>query len=92
MVREGRLSEVCISLQKRNYPDTAISDGIKKTISILRDTLLITHEKHREKVIPYVSTYNPNNAEMVEKKIHAFSTNDQTMRGALSGTKIKSNR
>ena len=48
--REKRLSELHISLQKRSYPDTVISEGIKKAKSIPRDSLLstCTHEKTKK--------------------------------------------
>ena len=93
--RETRLSELRNSLQKRNYPETVISEGIKKAKSIPRDVLLTTQERSKEEVLPYVSTFNPNNTEMfgiLKSNLHIL-TNDQTMSGALSGSKfIKSKR
>ena len=62
----------------------------RKAISIPRNELLIPPIKNDEEVIPYVSTYDPNNTEMfsiLKNNLH-FLTSDQTMRDALSGTKI----
>ena len=90
--REKRLSELRISLQKRSYPDTVISAGIKKVKSIPRDSLLsiCTHTRNEEEVLPYVSTFNPNNTEMfgIFKNNMHILTNDQTMRETLSTSKI----
>ena len=90
--REKRLSELRISLQKRSYPDTVISEGIKKAKSIPRESLLstCTHTRNEEEVLPYVSTFNPNNTEMfgIFKNNMHILTNDQTMREALSKSKI----
>ena len=89
--REKGLSELRISLQKRRYPDTVISEGIKKAKSIPRDSLLstCTHTSNEE-VLPYVSTFNPNNTEMfgIFKNNMHILTNDQTMSEALSTSKI----
>ena len=88
--QKRRLSELHISLQKRNYPDSVISEGFKKATSIPRNILLTTREKKAEDILPYVSTYNPNNTEMfriLKGNIHIL-TNDQTMREALSTSKI----
>ena len=88
--REKRLSELCNSLQKRNYPDTVISEGIKKAKSIPRNTLLSTQTQNKEEVLPYDSTFNPNNTEMfgiLKSNMHIL-TNDQTIREALSESKI----
>lgn len=94
-IQKQRLSELRISLLKRNYPDTVISEGIRQATSIPRNLLLIPSEKKVEEVIPYVSTFNPNNTEMfgiLRNSMHIL-TNDQTMREALSNSKlIKSKR
>ena len=77
-------------MQKRNYPDTVISEGIKKAKSIPRNTLLSTQTQNKEEVLPYVSTFNPNNTEMfgiLKSNMHIL-TNDQTMREGLSESKI----
>ena len=46
--------------------------------------------KNEEEVLPYVSTFNPNNTEMfgIFKNNMHILTNDQTMREALSTSKI----
>ena len=93
--QQRRLSELRTSLQKRNYPDTLITEGFKNATSIPRNLLLTTTEKKTEDILPYVSTYNPNNTEMfgILKGNSHILTNDQTMREALSTTKmIKSKR
>ena len=79
-------------LAKRRYPDTVISEGIQKAKSIPRDSLLstCTHTSNEEEVLPFVSTFNPNNTEMFgifENNMHIL-TNDETMREALSTSKI----
>ena len=88
--QQRRLSELRISLQKRNYPNTVITEGFKKATSIPRNLLLTKREKKAEDKLPYVSTYNPNNTEMfgiLKSNVHIL-TNDLTMREALSTSKI----
>ena len=84
--QQRRLSELRISLQKRNYPDTLIIKGFKKATSIPRNLLLTITEKKTEEILPYVSTNNPNITEMfgILKGNSHILTNDQTMREALS--------
>ena len=55
--QKRRLSELRTSLQKRNYPDTLITEGFKNATSIPRNILLTTTEKKTEDILPYVSTY-----------------------------------
>ena len=88
--RKARLSELRISLRKRNYPDTVISEGIRKLTSGPRNLLLTPSVKKAEEVLTYVSTFNPNNTEMfgILKSNVPILTNAQTMRGALSKSKI----
>ena len=59
--QQRRLSELHISLQKRNYRDTLIIEDFKKVTSILRNLLLTTTKKKTENILPHVSTFNPNN-------------------------------
>ena len=51
---------------------------------------MTTTEKKSEDILPYVSTYFPNDTEMfgILKGISHILTNDQTMREALSTSKI----
>ena len=65
-------------------------ETFKKATSIPRNLLLTTTEKKTDDRLPYVSTYNPNNTEMfgILKGNSHILTNDQTMREALSTSKI----
>ena len=64
--------------------------GFQIATSIPRNLLLTTREKKAEDILPYVSSYNPNNTEIfgiLKSNIHIL-TIDQTMREALSTSKI----
>ena len=91
MAKRKAPTRITISLQKGSYPVSVISEGIKKAKSIPRDSILSTclHTRNKE-VFPYVLTFNPNNKEMfgIFKNNMYILTNDQTMREALSTSKI----
>ena len=61
----SRLNELKIYLTKRKYPLKLIEDAIAKVHFLDRRTLLSNHKKSEESdMIPYVTTFNPNNPEI----------------------------
>ena len=60
-VRECRLIELKMYLQKCNYPENMVLEGIKKAKSIPKTVLLNNAiNKTNTKILPFVSIYNPN--------------------------------
>ena len=51
-------------LIKQKYPLQIIEHGINRAMSLDKDVLRTVKEKSEEKIIPYVSTNNPQDPEM----------------------------
>ena len=62
--RMKRLQELKSLLISRKYPISLIESGINKALNIPRDILMQDETHSKENTIPYVATFNPNNAEM----------------------------
>ena len=61
----SRLNELKVFLTKRKYPLKLIEDAIEKVHCLDRSTLLRNHNTSEESdIIPYVTTFNPNNPEI----------------------------
>ena len=65
--RDKRLDELKTTLKLRNFPTTVIETGIQKALQTPRSQLLQTQLTNRndESIIPYVSTHNPNNIQLL---------------------------
>ena len=58
-------TELKVYLTKRKYPLKLIEDAIEKVHCLDRSTLLSNHKTSEESdIIPYVTTFNPNNPEI----------------------------
>ena len=94
-LRMKRLQELKNSLIARKYPMSLIESGINKALNIPRDRLMQVKTHSKDNTIPYVSTFNPNNAEMFgifTNNLHILHS-DNKLKDALNGTKlIKSKR
>ena len=60
-----RLQELKNTLISRKYQISLIESGINKALNIPKDILMQVKTHSKENTIPYVSTFNPNNAEML---------------------------
>ena len=64
----SRLNELKIYLTKRKYPLKLIEDAIAKVHFLDMRTLLSNHKKSEESdMIPYVTTFKPNNPKIYPK-------------------------
>ena len=61
---ERRFEELTNFLTKQKYPKELIKGGIQKAKTLNREELRNVQEKEKEDIIPYVSTFNPNNSEI----------------------------
>lgn len=94
-IKNKRLDELKKSLVLRQYPKKLIEYGIEKAVKLPRTELLKVHPKENKDIIPYISTFNPNNPEMfgIFKNNINFLHLDKTMNQALKDTSfIKSKR
>ena len=49
------------NLEKYDYPINTITNGIKKALEIAENGLRKPKEKQTDEVLPFISTFNPNN-------------------------------
>ena len=85
-IRKIRFKELGTTLQKRGYPPAIIKDAIKRAENLDRSSLLNNQKTTKEKdVIPYVTTYNPNNPNIFPAIINntAILKNDERMEKIL---------
>lgn len=66
-----RALELQTYLKRQKYPTELIKNGIEKARSLNRNNLLAEiNEKNEDKIIPYVSTFNPRNPEVYSQLQH----------------------
>jgi ribosomal protein S27E len=90
VILNKRLTELEDALLKRKYPKQLIAVGIRKAISIPRTQLLNHTSKENESIIPYISTYNPQNKELfsvIHNNMQILNT-DNRMKEILTKHKI----
>ena len=63
-VLKYRMQELKSFLLKQKYPEQIINHGLEKAMALDKDHLRTVQERTEESIIPYVSTYNPNDPEM----------------------------
>ena len=84
--RNKRLEELRIFLEQRKYPKSLIQNGINMAKEIDIKELRKVKTKEEKTVIPYVSTFNPQNNE-IYNIIHGnipILTNDERMKNVLN--------
>lgn len=94
-VLEDRMQELRMFLTKQKYPQPIINHGLEKVMSLNRDLLRTVKQKTVEPIIPYVSTFNPNDPEMFNVIMNnkPILEEDEKMGSILSRYKfIKSKR
>ena len=86
-----RIRELKPFLIKQNYPEQIIEHGLQKAMSLDRTLLRTVKAKLEENIVPYVSTYNPRDAEtfqVIMDNIPIFQEDEKKMRNILSKHKI----
>ena len=89
------MQELKSFLIKQKYPLQIIEHGINRAMSLDKDVLRTVKEKSEEKIIPYVSTHNPQDPEMFQVILDnvPILKEDDKMRNILTKYKlIKSKR
>ena len=89
-IRDKKLRELQITLDERDYPKLLVQDSIHRAKQINRSELLTVRPKSDLKIIPYISTFNPNNLElfhMIKNNLPILQT-DSEMSKILSKSKI----
>ncbi|XP_048246899.1 uncharacterized protein LOC125377449, partial [Haliotis rufescens] len=94
--RDLRLKELMGYLRKLGYPLRVINDAIEKSLKIPRHTLLKPNEKSvGDQIIPFVSTFNPNNCDImpvIRDNLPILQQSDKMKQGLNKFKIIKSTR
>ena len=64
-IKSVKLSELKDVLKKQRYPEKIIDNGIKKACNIPIDVLRSEKKKSETLILPFVSTFNPNNTNVL---------------------------
>lgn len=59
-----RFAELKILLKTQHYPDNLIENGIKEAMKIRQEDLRKVKIRDDQKVLPFISTFNPNNPDI----------------------------
>jgi len=91
-IRDKRLKEMTLNLQKRGYPPSLITNGIRKAKSLNIETLRKPKEKNSSfDILTFVNTNNPNNINFFNNVLHRniqFLQQDQTLNEVIQNNKI----
>ena len=81
-----RMQELKSFLLKQKYPEQIFNHGLEKAMALDKDRLRTVQSRTEESIIPYVSTYNPNDPEMFHVIIdnEPILQEDEKMRNILS--------
>ena len=60
-LKEIKLKELETMLLEQHYPERIIKAGINKALKIPQNELRNLKEQEKKKIIPFISTFNPNN-------------------------------
>ena len=66
-VRYMKLKELRTILKTQKYPKMVVEKGIEKALTIPQEQLRSEKLKRKDKILPFISTYNPNNPNMFPK-------------------------
>ena len=64
-IKAVKLIELKSILRKQRYPDKIIDSGIKKACDIPIDVLRSEKKRSKTQILPFVSTFNPNNTNVL---------------------------
>ena len=66
-VRYMKLKELRTILKTQKYPKTVVEKGIEKALTIPQEQLRSEKLKKKDNILPFISTYNPNNSNVFPK-------------------------
>ena len=66
-VRYMKLKELRTILKSQKYPKMFVTERIEKALAISQEQLTSEKLKSRVSILPFISTYNPNNSNMFPK-------------------------
>ena len=62
-LKEIKLKELEILLLEQHYPERIIKAGVNKALKIPQSELRNVKKQEEKKILPFISTFNPNNPE-----------------------------
>ena len=89
-LKEIKLKELETILLEQHYPERIIKAGINKALKIPQNELRNVKEQERKKILPFISTFNPNNPKalpIIKQTLENLKTSDR-MRNALKKVKF----
>ena len=84
-LKEIKLKELETILLEQHYPERIIKAGINKALKIPQNELRNVKEQEETKILPFISTFNPNNPKalpFIKQTLENLKTSDR-MRNAL---------
>ena len=79
------MKELETILLEQHYPERIIKAGIKKALKIPQNEIRNVKEQEKKKILPFISTFNPNNPKalpIIKQTLENFKTSDR-MKNAL---------
>ena len=89
-LKEIKLKELETLLLEQHYPERIIKTGINKALKIPKNELRNVKEQEKKKILPFISTFNPNNPKalpIIKQTLENLKTLDR-MRNALKKVKF----
>ena len=89
-LKEIKLKELEILLLEQHYPERIIKAGVNKALKIPQSELRNVKKQEEKKILPFISTFNPNNPKalpIIKKTLENLKTSDR-MRNALKKVKF----
>ena len=83
------LSELKENLKKHDYPVNIITNDINKTLEIPQDVLREPRVKQTDEVLPFISTFNPNNPPVYNAIKNSVKVLKRNNVPGLEGIKLK---
>ena len=77
-IKTIKLEELKQILRRQNYPKKIIDTGIEKACKIPIEILRSNKKKTTDKIIPFISTYNPNNCKVLPSIKTVFNNLQQS--------------
>ena len=89
-LKEIKLKELETILLEQHYPERVIKAGINKALKIPQNELRNVKEQEKKKILPFISTFNPNHPKVlpiIKQTLGNLKTSDR-MRNALKKVKF----
>ena len=84
-LKEIKSKELETLLLEQHYPERIIKTGINRALKILQSELRNVKKQEKKKILPFISTFNPNNPKalpIIKQTLENLKTSDR-MRSAL---------